>query len=357
MTEAPPAEVLAAWGWAGAAVQRIPGGLINATYKIGGAGGEAAVLQRLHPIFGAAVNIDLDAVTAHLAAAGLVTPRLIPTRDGARWVEHAGAVWRALTFIAGRTLHAVPDPDHAREAGRLVGRVHRALSDLDHTFAFQRAGVHDTDAHLARLAAALASPPADAEGDDLTTDALALGRRIAAAGARRPPLAADLPRRPSHGDLKISNILFAPASAAPAPPRALCLIDLDTLGRQTIAFELGDALRSWCNPAGEDTPATGFDLALFSAAIEGYAGGAARLLAPAEAGSILPGLETVCIELAARFCADVFEDRYFGWDASRFASRRHHNLVRAQGQMHLAEQVHAALPAARAALDRAFAAV
>ena len=361
--EAPPAAVLAAWGWTDEAVQRIPGGLINVTYKIGGAG-QAWVLQRLHPVFGAAVNIDLDAVTAHLARAGLLTPRLVATRAGDRWVEHAGAVWRALTFIDGTTLHAVPDPDHARAAGQLVGRVHRALADLDHTFAFQRAGVHDTAAHLARLTAALASPapvgepePGAAVRPDrqaaLSSDALELGRRIAAAGARRPWLAGDLPRRPSHGDLKISNLLFAPAP----PARALCLIDLDTLGRQTLAFELGDALRSWCNPAGEDTARTRFDLALFTAAIEGYAAGAAGLLTPAEIGSILPGLENVCIELAARFCADVFEDRYFGWDPTRFGSRRHHNLVRAQGQMHLADQVHAALPAARAALDRAFAAV
>ena len=28
------------------------------------------------------------------------------------------------------------------------------------------------------------------------------------------------------------------------------------------------------------------------------------------------------VELASRFCTDVFEDRYFGWDANRFASRR-----------------------------------
>ena len=34
--------------------------------------------------------------------------------------------------------------------------------------------------------------------------------------------------------------------------RALCLIDLDTLAHMPVALELGDALRSWCNPATED---------------------------------------------------------------------------------------------------------
>ena len=60
--------------------------------------------------------------------------------------------------------------------------------------------------------------------------------------------------------------------------------------------------------------------------------------------AIVVGLETVCIELAARFTVDMFEDRYFGWDPSRFASRREHNLVRARGQLALGRQVAAARP-------------
>ena len=37
-----------------------------------------------------------------------------------------------------------------------------------------------------------------------------------------------------------------------------------------------------------------------------------------------------------------YDDRYFGWDAARFASRRDHNLVRARGQLALANAVRAA---------------
>jgi hypothetical protein len=58
-----------------------------------------------------------------------------------------------------------------------------------------------------------------------------------------------------------------------------------------------------------------------------------------ELASVVVGLETVCVELAARFCVDVFEDRYFGWDPARFTSRRAHNLVRAHGQLALARSV------------------
>ena len=146
-----------------------------------------------------------------------------------------------------------------------------------------------------------------------------------------------LPRRHGHGDLKISNLLLA----ALAPARGAALVDLDTLGLQTLAFELGDAMRSWCNPRGEDAGAVGFDLAIFAAAIAGWAEVAGGLYAADERRAIVTGLETVCVELAARFAADVFDDRYFGWDPVRFPSRRAHNLVRARGQLALAAAVRA----------------
>jgi Ser/Thr protein kinase RdoA (MazF antagonist) len=353
-----PPPVLDAFGLEAYSSERETGGLINRTFLARDPAGRfRAVVQRLHPIFSAEVNVDLEAVTDHVARAGMVTPRLLRTRDGARWFEHDGGVWRALTYIEGVTLHQMPDVAHARAAGELVGRFHLAVRDLQHTFAFQRLNVHDTAGHLKKLAQAAraAGPapvvPAPVSGSAaLTAEAGDLARRILDAGARLPPLG-DLPRRVMHGDLKVSNVRFA----APPGVTAVCLIDLDTLGPQNIAYELGDGLRSWCNPEGEDTGETRFDLAVFAAALEGYAVGAAGLLTPAEMDAILPGLETVCLELAARFCVDVFEDRYFGWNPERFSSRRQHNLVRAQGQLALALAVGASRPAARAAVQSAFA--
>ena len=34
-------------------------------------------------------------------------------------------------------------------------------------------------------------------------------------------------------------------------------------------------------------------------------------------------------------CADAYEGSYFGWDPERYRSRRHHNRVRARGQLSL----------------------
>jgi Ser/Thr protein kinase RdoA (MazF antagonist) len=336
MTDAPVllASIAAAWGWRADQLAPLAGGLINTTYVVGD---REAVVQRLHPVFRGEVNLDLDAVTLHVAARGMVTPRLIRTRDGRAWIDDAdGRAWRALTFVAGDTVHAVPSLAHAESAGALVGSFHRAVADLVHDYAFARAGVHDTAAHLGKLR----DRASRHAGDAAHAEALELAGAVLAAAAALPALPAT-PRRHCHGDLKISNLLFDGA-------RATCLLDLDTLGLGTIAFELGDAMRSWCNPRGEDAGSVGFELAIFAAAIRGVVAEAGALLSRDERASIVLGLETVCIELAARFAVDVFDDSYFGWDASRFPSRRAHNLVRARGQLALGLAVRAAR---REALD------
>lgn len=323
----PPA-VAAAYGWGGAEIEPLSGGLINATFRVCLGGAPFAVVQRLHPVFGPRVNEDLDAVTTHLAAKGEPTPRLIRTHGGERWVTVDDGTWRALTWVEGTTVHRVPDPAWAEAGGELVGRFHRAVADLSHDYAFARAGVHDTAAHLAKLAAR-ARGPGDAAWIELAAEILDAARTL--------PALPETPHRHCHGDLKISNLLFHEH-----PLSGHCLLDLDTLGLGTIAFELGDAMRSWCNPRGEDAGSVTFDLAIFSAAIRGVRSAAGELVSEAEWRSIVTGLETVCFELAARFCVDVFADSYFGWDPSRFSSRREHNLVRARGQLALGAAVRAA---------------
>ena len=321
----PPREVLAAWGAEDARVVPIEIGLINLTYRVDR---PAIALQRLHPIFAGEVNLDIDAITAHLEREGLATPRPVRTRDGALWLDHEG-VWRALTWLDGRVHTELRSPAIARAAGALVGGFHRALEGLEHTFHFGRAGVHDTARHLARLETALAS---DAP---LVAEARAIGDAILEHARALAPLPATR-RRIVHGDLKISNVLFDEAGE-----HARALLDLDTLAHGIVAHEMGDALRSWCNPGGESAEDAAIDPAIFAAALEGWGGAMRGALDEDERASIVPGVETIALELASRFATDAIEDRYFGWDRARYASRAEHNLVRARSQLALARSIRA----------------
>ena len=111
---------------------------------------------------------------------------------------------------------------------------------------------------------------------------------------------------------------------------------MDTLAALPLAVEMGDAWRSWCNPAGEDDPErVVFDMALFQASAAAWLSEVGPLSAE-ERGSLVPGIERICLELSARFCADAVRNTYFREDRERFPRAGEHNLWRARGQARLA---------------------
>ena len=340
-----PPDVLEAWRLTGSHLTPLGSGLINQTWLVQ-AGGARYVLQQVNPVFPAAINADIQVVTAHLRDRGLIAPELLPTTDGRLWVEHGGHVYRLMTHIAGQSRDHLSSPAQAREAGVLLARFHRALSDLDHEFRNQRLGVHDTARHLEMLRQALAAHGAHRDYAAIRP----LGDEILQLAAALPTLPA-VADRIVHGDPKINNLLFDDATG-----RALCLIDFDTLGRMPLPLELGDAFRSWCNPAGEDHRQSAFALDLFGAAVDGYAGETAGWITPTEAGAIVAGTLTIYVELAARFCSDALKEEYFGWDPQRFPSRSAHNQVRAASQLNAARALWDVRGAAEELVRRAFAA-
>jgi Ser/Thr protein kinase RdoA (MazF antagonist) len=317
-------------GWAGAAVSRIGAGLINRSYLLTRADGTRAVLQAVSAIFPPEMHGNIAAVTERLAAAGMVTPRLLPASDGRPYVIAAGrGLWRMLSHVDGVSFDVVAGAEQARAAGELVGRFHAAVEGMKHEFVGMRVGVHDTPRHLARLDEAVATHA----GHRLFAELQPLAGAIRAGAAALPPLPALAPRI-CHGDLKFNNIMFA-GRTPPDDARAIALIDLDTVGPLSLAYELGDAWRSWCNRAGEDDVNAVLDLEIMGASLRGYAAGLGRDLSGDERRALLLGVEWVSLELSARFAADALFESYFGWDAARFAGRGEHNLVRARGQWSL----------------------
>ena len=120
------------------------------------------------------------------------------------------------------------------------------------------------------------------------------------------------------------------------------VIDLDTIGPSTLAVELGDAWRSWCNPAGEDNPdAVCFSIEAFSASAAGWLEGWSSVGVPISADekqSLVPGIERICLELSARFCTDSLKNSYFKEDLQRHPVVGTHNLIRAKSQLRLARE-------------------
>ena len=143
-----------------------------------------------------------------------------------------------------------------------------------------------------------------------------------------------LRERPIHGDPKIDNIMIDDETG-----QAVSIIDLDTVKPGLVQFDIGDCLRSSCNPLGEETDRfdeVRFDLDLCRVILEGYLPEVAAFYTPADYAYVYDGLRTLAFEMALRFFTDYLEgDVYF---KTRYPE---HNLNRAMVQFRLLESIEA----------------
>lgn len=342
-----PEAVIRAFPALDAGFEVMPGavGLLHETRHLRTAAGDGFVLQRVSDVFAPAIHENIRAVTGHLADAGLETFRLVPTRTGALCFEGgAHGRWRLMTRLTGRSFDRVESIAQVASAAELVGRFHAALDDFDAPLEPMGMPFHDT-AHERR---ALASALADHAGHPRRAEVEALRAKIDEAFEALGPAPSGR-ERVIHGDLKISNVLFAGAEP-PERDRAVALIDFDTLMRAPLWVEWGDAWRSWCNRRGEDEEEASFDLEVFEASVRGFASGYGARVDAEEALSLESAVERIALELATRYATDALEERYFAWDARRFESAAMHNITRARGQIVLCRRASAVRDARRAIL-------
>lgn len=302
-----------------------------------------------------------------------VFPQVLRSASGDPWLETDGDFWRAISFVpAATSLERLETPSQAWEVGYGLGRFHELLHDLPcDQLADTLEGFHITPRYLAAYHAlrrgtgtgtgtgtgvtsenpAGASPPstmsascpppsgdAAGEGADSQREAWAhafVEQREALAGVlERAKAAGELPLRPIHGDPKVNNLLLDAASG-----QAVALVDLDTVKPGLVHYDIGDCLRSGCNPLGEETltpEKVCFDLALCSALLEGYGAAARHVLTPADHHYLFDAIRLISFELGLRFFSD-----HLAGNVYFHTSRPGHNLDRALVQFHLTASIEA----------------
>jgi Ser/Thr protein kinase RdoA (MazF antagonist) len=268
-------------------------------------------------------------------------PRLIPAKSGADFhVDEKGDPWRAITLIDSAVAYnQAQGPDHAREAGTVLGQFHRLMMDLPSgSLAVTLPGFHYTPGYLAAYDQTLATESARerVSGDSLTADLCRfVGARrefcsvLEAARAR-----GELKVRIMHGDPKINNILMDNITG-----RGTSIIDLDTVGSGLVQWDYGDAVRSICNPAGEEARELGtveLSLDLCQAFTAGYITQATDFLTDADRHYLFDSIRVITFELGLRFLQDHLAGNVY------FKTRHaRHNLDRAAVQFRLCERVEA----------------
>ncbi|MEB3170201.1 MAG: phosphotransferase, partial [Synechococcaceae cyanobacterium] len=224
-------------------------------------------------------------------------PQVVPARDGEEaWVEDGASFWRMLTYVEGsRTVEVPEDAEQARAVGQALGTFHALIHDLPvDTLADTLEGFHVTPLYLAQYRRALAEHRGPV-GEELAWAQAFVAEREELAGVlERARERGELRARPIHGDPKVNNVLLDAASGA-----AIGLVDLDTVKPGLVQWDIGDCLRSACNPLGEETEdwrAVRFEPALAEALLAGYLGAARGFLEEADYAYLVPAIRLIAFE-------------------------------------------------------------
>jgi len=336
-------------------LQAIGAGNVNDTYRVilrTTFSEEQYILQRINQaVFKdpAAVMANMKAVTdyAHRKIEAEADhadriwqlPRVIPAKDGKDYVVDAkGGYWRALSMIASTTNYEkVQVPEHAAEAGRVLGHFQRIISDYPtDELADTLPGFHIAPVYLEGYNAILENEGAQ-EKLRAVREAKRLHRFIEerrdfvgvleSAKAR-----GELHLRPIHGDPKITNVMIDNFTG-----KGTAIVDLDTVKPGLIHDDFGDAVRSGCNPAGEETSDLSkvfLDLDLFAALVRGYLTEAKNFLTEADKQYLYDSIRLISFELGLRFFAD-----YLAGDVYFKVTYEAQNLNRARVQFALCESI------------------
>lgn len=262
-------------------------------------------------------------------------PRLIPTVGGGDcWQGQDGSYWRALGFIEGsKSFDTLEDTTQAQEVGHALGTFHTLISDLSpDNLADTLEGFHITPGYFQHYEAVLGKNGA-AQAPEVKycldfvrqcqhwVDVLETAKEQG-----------KLPLRLMHGDPKINNVLFDSTTG-----RAISIIDLDTVKPGLVHYDIGDCLRSGCNPAGEETECwetVSFELDLCQGILRGYLDAARAFFTENDYAYLYDAICLIAFELGLRFFTD-----YLAGNVYFKASHPEHNLARALVQFKLTESI------------------
>lgn len=265
------------------------------------------------------------------------TPRVLTTREGRDHIEdEAGSVWRAISFIdRSKALDHIQDAFHAREIGFALGTFHRLIQGIPASALKDTLeGFHITPRYVEQYQTVLAISPSVRSSQVEYCLKIARDRLSMASILEEAKHRGDLPLRIMHGDPKVNNVMIDSVTQ-----KSISVVDLDTVKPGLIHYDIGDCLRSGCNPLGEETQndeSVIFDLELCSGILKGYLPEMHQVLNPIEYDYIFDAVRVMTYELGLRFLTDHLAGNiYFK------ATDQEHNLRRAIVQFRLLESLEA----------------
>ncbi|BAZ66427.1 MAG: aminoglycoside phosphotransferase family protein [Pelatocladus maniniholoensis HA4357-MV3] len=262
-------------------------------------------------------------------------PRVLFTKDNQDYCRDInGSFWRAISFIAGsQSFDTMQNIEQAKEIGYALGMFHNLISDLPpQRLADTLEGFHITPLYLQHYNEVLAKTSPCQSPEVNYCLKFVSDRQTFAHVLENAKATGKLPLRLMHGDPKINNVMFDTSTK-----QAVSVIDLDTVKPGLVHYDIGDCLRSGCNPAGEETEdwqKVYFDTELCQGILQGYLCVAKEFLTENDYTYIYDAIRLITFELGLRFFAD-----YLAGNVYFKVKHPEHNLARALVQFKLTESI------------------
>lgn len=330
-------------------IQKYGSGNINSTFLVTLDRQPPFILQRINTtvfcqpelimknicVLSAHVNRKLKQIDLPANRRWLI-PRLLLIEGQNCWLVEDNSFWRAMSFIDNsQSFDTIQDLNHGREIGYGLGMFHSLVNDIPVAkLADTLEGFHITPGYLQHYQRVLATVKIEPSAEvnyclKFISDRPLLPHVLESAKAT-----GELHLRIIHGDPKINNIMIDCSTK-----QAVATIDLDTVKPGLIHYDIGDCLRSGCNPSGEETEdweRVTFEPELTEAILQGYLSVARDFLTDNDYKYIYDSIRLLAFELGLRFFTDYLEGNvYFNVDCPE------HNLKRALVQFQLTKSIEA----------------
>ncbi len=292
-------------------LHRFGSGLIHETYMFTSCDTSYLIQKLNQSVFkdlaGIMYNIELVSNYLNFKYPDKPFVEFIKAPNGQTLVYIGKEAWRLMRYISNsKSFDHVQNLNQAYEAGRIIGEFHSTFSNfeanqLKETFP----GFHDFQSRSNKF---LLVQDFDEYGraQSSTVEINFLNEMCNRILEIESQLS--LPIRVTHNDTKLNNILFDTSG------RAICIVDLDTLMPGNLTFDTGDALRTMCNPSGEDglQAPVKFDKDIFLSFANGFIQSSYQTLTIPELKSLPYSMIRMATEQAVRFLTDYLQgDRYY----------------------------------------------
>ena len=262
-------------------------------------------------------------------------PQVLRTQNAQTyWSDDNGAFWRAISYIKGsQSFDTLQDLEQAQEIGYALGVFHNLISDLPPArLADTLQGFHITPLYLQQYEK-VRSPSISNHSSEVDYCLKFISDRQTWAHILETAKAQNkLPLRLMHGDPKVNNVMFDAITQ-----KAVSIVDLDTVKPGLVHYDIGDCLRSGCNPNGEETEqwqTVHFEPDLCQAILQGYFSVAKDFFTENDYLYLYDAIRLLAFELGLRFFTD-----YLSGNVYFKVKYPEHNLIRALVQFKLTESI------------------